>query len=310
MNHRLLGRAVFAFVVLPGTVAILIPLSLAPRGNSFGWLGYIPLAIGSILLLWCVRDFYVAGKGTLAPWAPPENLVRVGLYRFSRNPMYVGVVLMLVGWAVGFHSGPLWAYAVIVMVAFHLRVVLGEEPWLARTFPAEWTHYKAEVPRWFLHSAWWRGTRGEWYVVVQVALILLVFVGPRTLRGLGAWPTPLRRVAIPAGVALALGGSALLLGGLFKLGSNLTPLPHPKPGSTLIQTGPYRLVRHPMYAGGIALAFGWALLVQGWLTLGYACVLLVFLDIKSAREERWLNDRFPDYRDYQRRVRKLIPFIH
>jgi protein-S-isoprenylcysteine O-methyltransferase Ste14 len=87
-------------------------------------------------------------------------------------------------------------------------------------------------------------------------------------------------------------------------------LPYPTSRATLIRTGPYRLVRHPMYAGGIALAFGWALFVRGWLTLAYAVVLLLFLEVKATREERWLVDRFPDYPDYQRRVRKLIPFVH
>jgi protein-S-isoprenylcysteine O-methyltransferase Ste14 len=107
-----------------------------------------------------------------------------------------------------------------------------------------------------------------------------------------------------------LAGAGLLLAGSLRLRSNLTPLPYPKPQATLVQTGPYRFVRHPMYAGGILLAFGWALVVRGWLTLVYAALLFVFLDVKSAREERWLADKFPDYLDYQRRVRKLVPFIH
>ena len=105
-------------------------------------------------------------------------------------------------------------------------------------------------------------------------------------------------------------GSCLLLAGLFRLGPNLTSLPFPRRSATLVQTGPYRFVRHPMYAGGIALAYGWALVVRGWLTLVYATALMIFLDIKSTREERWLADKFPEYPDYQRRVRKLIPFIH
>ncbi len=159
-------------------------------------------------------------------------------------------------------------------------------------------------------TPWWRGARGEWYVAVQLVLIALVFFGPRTLPGLPAWPSPLSRISIFSGTALMVAGAGLLLAGLFRLGRNLTPLPYPKLHVTLVQTGPYRLVRHPMYAGGIALAFGWALLVRGWFTLGYATVLLTFLDLKSAREERWLAARFPDYPDYQRRVRKLIPFIH
>ena len=157
---------------------------------------------------------------------------------------------------------------------------------------------------------WWRGTRGEWYVVAQVVLIAVVFLAPRTLSGLPAWPAPLARIGMFAGSALILAGSSLFLAGLLRLGPSLTPLPYPKPNATLVQTGPYRFVRHPIYAGGIALAYGWALVVQGWLTLVYATLLLVFLDVKSAREERWLAARFPGYPDYQRRVRKLIPFIH
>ena len=101
-----------------------------------------------MLLLWCVRDFYVAGKGTLAPWSPPLELVTVGLYRMSRNPMYIAVILVLCGWALGFRSRPLALYALAVTIGFHLRVVFGEEPWLARRYGGRWAEYKARVPRW------------------------------------------------------------------------------------------------------------------------------------------------------------------
>jgi protein-S-isoprenylcysteine O-methyltransferase Ste14 len=157
---------------------------------------------------------------------------------------------------------------------------------------------------------WWRGTRGEWYVAGQLVLIAVVFFGPRTLPGLAVWPAPLARISVTVGAALMLAGSGLLVVGLLWLGSNLTPLPYPRPHAILVQTRPYRLVRHPMYVGGIVLAYVWALVVRGWLTLVYATVLFVFLDVKSTREERWLADKFPDYPDYKRRVRKLIPFIH
>jgi protein-S-isoprenylcysteine O-methyltransferase Ste14 len=106
------------------------------------------------------------------------------------------------------------------------------------------------------------------------------------------------------------GGGALLLAGLIRLGRGLTPLPYPREGADLIQTGPYALVRHPMYSGGIGLAVGWAVYVQGWLTLGYVLALFVFLDAKSRREERWLVEKFPVYTAYQRRVRKLVPFLY
>lgn len=150
--NGLLARAVLAFLLLPGTVAFVVPVLLLRRGGSgsfFCALGCIPLGFGVVLLLWCVREFYVAGRGTLAPWAPPRELVVTGLYRCSRNPMYIAVLLVLWGWALGFRSGLLAVYAVVVMLAFHLRVVFYEEPWLARTHGEKWMHYKALVPRWF-----------------------------------------------------------------------------------------------------------------------------------------------------------------
>lgn len=145
-------RALLAFLALPGVVAILVPVLIAWRGSSQGQLEYpaglLLLAAGCGALLWCVRDFYVSGKGTLAPWTPPTRLVIVGLYRYSRNPMYIAVFTMLVGWAISFASPTLLAYAAAVAVAFELRVVYGEEPWLARTHGADWQEYAARVPRW------------------------------------------------------------------------------------------------------------------------------------------------------------------
>ena len=109
----------------------------------------LPLIVaGVVMLLWCVRDFFVTGRGSLAPWAPPERLVTVGLYRVSRNPMYVAVLSLLCGWALAFGSAAHWVYAGIVAIAFQLRVVYGEEPWLARRHGEEWEAYMAAVPRW------------------------------------------------------------------------------------------------------------------------------------------------------------------
>jgi protein-S-isoprenylcysteine O-methyltransferase Ste14 len=139
----------------------------------------------------------------------------------------------------------------------------------------------------------------------------LLFLGPRTAAGLPAWPRALVGISTFAGLALAVAGSGLLAASIFRLGSgNITPLPRPRTDSTLVRSGPYRYVRHPMYAWGIALAYGWALLVHGWLTLAWATALFVFFEIKVTREERWLAERFSDYPEYQRRVRKLIPFLH
>src|SRR5262245_54306480 len=127
-------RALLAFIAMPGIVAFVVPILVIGRdalARPVVVVGLIPLALGVFLLLWCVRDFYVVGKGTLSRWSPPRELVEVGLYRFSRNPMYIAVCLVLLGWAITFWSRTLLIYAVFVMLAFHLRVVLAEEPWLA-----------------------------------------------------------------------------------------------------------------------------------------------------------------------------------
>ena len=159
-------------------------------------------------------------------------------------------------------------------------------------------------------KGWWTGARGEWLVVGQLVLMGLVFFGPRTLAGRPAWAFPLPQGCTAAGCFLMVAGGALLAAGILRLGRALTPLPFPREGAGLVQTGPYGLVRHPMYGGGLVLAFGWALFVHGWMTLAYAVLLLVFLDLKSRREERWLAEKFPEYGEYQRRVRKLIPFVY
>lgn len=147
----LLVRAIAAFLAFPGVVAFVVPIvavSLDPVPAAYQFAGAPPTAIGTALLLWCVREFYVAGRGTLAPWAPPRALVTSGPYRVSRNPMYVAVALILTGWAVGFRSMGLGVYAACIVIAFHLRIVRGEEPWLARTFGDEWARYRAATPRW------------------------------------------------------------------------------------------------------------------------------------------------------------------
>ena len=147
-------RALLAFLALPGIVAIAVPAWIAAGALQPGerphLVGLLPLLGGFALLVWCVRDFYVAGKGTLAPWSPPRHLVTIGLYRYSRNPMYVAVAMMLAGWALAFASSTIAIYTGFVIGAFHLRVVYGEEPWLARTHGAAWEEYAARVPRWLV----------------------------------------------------------------------------------------------------------------------------------------------------------------
>jgi protein-S-isoprenylcysteine O-methyltransferase Ste14 len=168
------------------------------------------------------------------------------------------------------------------------------------------------------HTPWWKGARGEWYVVTQFVLIGLVFFGPSTYLGWSQWTFPYMQFGPVTGDGLILiGAGALLFMGILlfvaailRLGTNLTAVPYPKEEGTLVETGPYRLVRHPMYSGMVLVAFGWALWVHGWLTIVYAIILLLFFDLKSRREEQWLKAKFSGYDAYQKRVRKLIPFIY
>ena len=142
-------RALLAFLALPGVVAFGVPLLLLrPAGRAATADGTIVGGLGIVVLLWCVRDFYVAGRGTLAPWSPPKRLVTVGLYQYSRNPMYVGVLLIVAGWALAFRSATIGWYALFLVAAFHVRVVFFEEPWLARAHGAEFEAYRSKVRRW------------------------------------------------------------------------------------------------------------------------------------------------------------------
>lgn len=155
----MLVRALLAFIALPGLVAIVVPpiiASLDPWRVGPARPGLAVMAAGAFVLVWCVRDFFVAGRGTLAPWDPPKSLVLVGLYRHTRNPMYVGVLVLVLGWAMTLGSPALGGYAILLAVAFHLRVLIHEEPWLASQFGPQWHAYAAAVPRWLPRFTPWQ----------------------------------------------------------------------------------------------------------------------------------------------------------
>jgi len=156
----------------------------------------------------------------------------------------------------------------------------------------------------------WKNSRGEWFVFAQFVLIGLIVFGPRTLPGLPPWPPLLLTIGVPLGSVLV--GAGLLLAGaaVFNLGRNLTPFICPKAQATLVTSGAYRLVRHPIYSGLIFAAGGFTLIVQGWLSAGFTLLLVALLDRKSRREERLLLVQLPGYAEYRRRVKRLIPFLY
>jgi protein-S-isoprenylcysteine O-methyltransferase Ste14 len=146
---------------------------------------------------------------------------------------------------------------------------------------------------------------------VQILLMLLVVFGPTELPGVPRWGAPWATVTLVSG--LVVGGVGLILTALGMLalgGRNLSPYPRPPDDAGLVTTGPYAIVRHPIYSGVGLMALGWALARCSALTLAYAVILFLFFDIKSRREEQWLQAKFPQYTEYQRRVKKLLPFIY
>jgi protein-S-isoprenylcysteine O-methyltransferase Ste14 len=160
------------------------------------------------------------------------------------------------------------------------------------------------------YTPWWKGNRGEWYVAAQFVIFLLIAFGPRSWAGLPAWGYAFERVGSVAGISLLLLGLLLTAAGFFCLGTNLSVLPRPREKARLVETGAYRLVRHPIYSGIFLASLGWGLSLHSWLTIGYALLLFIVLDLKARREEQWLLEKFSGYAAYQKRVRRLIPFIY
>jgi protein-S-isoprenylcysteine O-methyltransferase Ste14 len=137
-----------AFVALPGIAAFAMAVAI----GSHHPLRDPPLAAallsaGSAFLPGCVREFYIAWRATLAPWAPPAHRVMSGPYRMSGNPLYVGDLTRLAGRCALRDLRTLVLYGPAVLGACHLRVRRAEAPWAARRFGAIWQAYRARVPR-------------------------------------------------------------------------------------------------------------------------------------------------------------------
>jgi protein-S-isoprenylcysteine O-methyltransferase Ste14 len=150
------------------------------------------------------------------------------------------------------------------------------------------------------------GRRGEGWVVIQVVLLVVV-VGAGMLGP--SWDGVARVASSLAGLALISAGGVLVVRGSTDLRGSLTPLPHPRDGASLVDTGIYARARHPIYGGIILGAIGWGLLTASVPALGLAAVTSGFFLLKSTREEAWLIERFPDYPAYRQRTRRFIPWI-
>jgi len=143
-------------ILVPGTVTGIVPYALVSRYPArlpvqlglFRYGGWILVLVGAGMYLRCGWDFSIAGRGTPAPIAPPKELVVRGLYRYTRNPMYIGIITVLLGETVLTSSRVQFIYSVIVFTFFYLFVVYYEEPNLRRRFGEPYERYCATVPRW------------------------------------------------------------------------------------------------------------------------------------------------------------------
>jgi protein-S-isoprenylcysteine O-methyltransferase Ste14 len=140
-------------ILVPGFVLVGAPYLLlggfpAPGRGPLAWLGLLCVVIGASIYFRCAWEFAVRGLGTPAPIAPTKFLVVSGLHRYVRNPMYIGVMLVIWGEAALFHSAVLAVYAVMVCIPVHLFVIFYEEPTLRRQFGEQYEEYRRAVPRW------------------------------------------------------------------------------------------------------------------------------------------------------------------
>ena len=149
-------RSLFFTIVIPGTVTLLIPYLIVSRGGgrlpetwtALEYLSLIAMAVGAGILFWCIWDFAAKGRGTLAPVDPPRRLVVQGLYRYVRNPMYLGVLLLLLGEAAFFQSMAILQYALLWFLLVNLIVLFREERVLRNRFGDSYERYRRSVNRW------------------------------------------------------------------------------------------------------------------------------------------------------------------
>jgi protein-S-isoprenylcysteine O-methyltransferase Ste14 len=147
------GGAGFVLFGGPTIVAGIVPWLLTrwradEQPLALKLFGVLVLAFGALLVLETTARFAFQGRGTPAPWAPPERFVARGSYRFTRNPMYVGVLALIVGQALLLGRELLFAWAAAAWLLFQLFLLLEEEPGLRRRFGREYEDYCERVPRW------------------------------------------------------------------------------------------------------------------------------------------------------------------
>lgn len=148
-------KTIFFILLVPGFLLGIVPVFLIPKipGLAFppgpwNWAAVPFWIVGIAAVIWCAADFVRKGRGTPVPLDPPKELVVTGLYRYVRNPMYVGALLVQIGNIVWFGTLAQIVYWFFLFIGFNLFIRANEEPHLWRTFGAAYEAYCRSVPRW------------------------------------------------------------------------------------------------------------------------------------------------------------------
>jgi protein-S-isoprenylcysteine O-methyltransferase Ste14 len=146
-------KSLLFLLLAPGILGGVLPLTVLQGGprlqtGLFSYLAFPIWIMGILILLWCFWDFAHKGSGTPMPIDPPKKLIVSGLYEYVRNPMYVGVFLVIIGHFLWFGYWSLLIYAFLFLIPVHLFVTLYEEPHLKETFGESYEQYLKRVPRW------------------------------------------------------------------------------------------------------------------------------------------------------------------
>ena len=151
-NVSLLLRNIVFTLVVPGLGGVYVPwLILTRHGDALrpiAWYAVAVIAAGALLYFSCQWVFGAVGRGTPGVWDSPRQVISVGPYRWVRNPIYIGALLIVSGEAWLFGSVAVLLYAAALAVAFHLLVVGYEEPRLRTRFGNAYETYRRTVPRW------------------------------------------------------------------------------------------------------------------------------------------------------------------
>ena len=146
-----------AMIILPFNALVIIPIILLSISSFTAfWNPYplqLPLAIvlllfGAYLAIHTVYLFFVKAYGTPAPWDPPKELVTTGPYKYSRNPMIAGALMVILAEALIFSSYLLLMWFIVFFIANNLYFTHYEEPGLEKRFGKDYKNYKKKVRRW------------------------------------------------------------------------------------------------------------------------------------------------------------------